>query len=374
LSVRDLRTSFATAGGELTAVDGVSFDVRPGEVFGIVGESGSGKSVTALSILGLLPQPPARIQAEAIVWKDRDLLKLTPRDLRAVRGADIAMIFQDPMTSLNPVLTVGRQIVEMVRAHRKVSRAEATRRAVEMLDLVGIPQPAQRLDEYPHQFSGGMRQRAMIAMALACAPDLLIADEPTTALDVTIQAQVLEVLKRAADVTGSAVMLITHDLGVIAGLADRVAVMYAGQIVEQGSVDEIYYRSRMPYSWGLLESAVRIDGRRVGRLRVIAGHPPSLLRPPSGCRFHPRCLHRDDALCASRVPALIEVGAAHQARCHFASEPGWFSPVERLNEPRERWHARLTAAERRAARLDEVVIAAGGDDLTGQNVAKDEGG
>ncbi|MCA1693203.1 MAG: ABC transporter ATP-binding protein, partial [Actinobacteria bacterium] len=337
LSVHYLRTTFQTDAGPVRAVDGVSFDVRPGEIFGIVGESGSGKSVTALSILGLVPQPPAEVQASELLWKGRDLQLLSPEELRQLRGSEISMIFQDPMTSLNPVFTIGEQIADVVRAHAEVSRAAARDRAIETLDIVGIPSPRTRVDDYPHQFSGGMRQRALIAMAIANDPDLIIADEPTTALDVTIQAQVLEILTKAAQTTHAAVILITHDLGVVAGLVDRVAVMYAGQIVEEGSVDALYYKARMPYAWGLMESIARLDQRRIGRLRPIEGQPPSMLRPPRGCRFHPRCPYRDDELCVRRDPEFIDVGFDHRARCHFVLEPGWISPAERLVKPVDTW-------------------------------------
>ncbi|MGH9226215.1 MAG: ABC transporter ATP-binding protein [Acidimicrobiales bacterium] len=349
LSVRNLRTTFKTEAGDVRAVDGVSFDVLPGEIFGIVGESGSGKSVTALSILGLVPQPPATIEAAEIRWKDRDLRKLSDEDLRKVRGDEISMIFQDPMTSLNPVFTIGQQISDVVRAHNEVSKAEAHDRAVAMLDLVGIPNPTSRVDDYPHQFSGGMRQRALIAIAIANDPDLIIADEPTTALDVTIQAQVLEVLQKAAATTNSAVVIITHDLGVVAGLVSRVAVMYAGQIVEEGSVDSLYYRSRMPYAWGLMESIARLDQRRLGRLRPIDGQPPSMLHPPAGCRFHPRCPYRDDDRCVTKEPELIEIEVDHKARCHYSLEPGWFSPAERMTQPDSHWHNRVLERERATA-------------------------
>jgi oligopeptide transport system ATP-binding protein len=365
LSVRDLRTWFGTDAGDARAVDGVSFDVMPGEIFGIVGESGSGKSVTALSILGLISQPPGRIESGEILWKGRNLLDLPDADLRRIRGKEIAMIFQDPMTSLNPVFTIGQQIAEMVRLHEKATKAEARRRAVEMLEVVGIPNPAARVDDYPHQFSGGMRQRAMIAMAISCSPDLLIADEPTTALDVTVQAQILEILQKAAEAASSSIILITHDLGVVAGLADRVAVMYAGQVVEEGTVDTLYYGSRMPYAWGLLESIARLDQRRQGRLRPIAGQPPSIVRPPSGCRFHPRCLYRDDDLCLNREPDLVESTFDQSSRCHFAREPGWFSPTERLVHPRSEWHARIVTAEGRVDALDELAVAVGGEALDG---------
>ena len=354
LSVKDLRTTFKTDAGEVRAVDGLSFQVLPGEVFGVVGESGSGKSVTALSILGLVPSPPGRIESAGILWKGRDLRKLSEEQLRRLRGSEISMIFQDPMTSLNPVFTIGHQIIDVIRAHREVSKAEARTRALEVLSIVGIPNPEARLDDYPHQFSGGMRQRALIAMAIANDPDLIFADEPTTALDVTIQAQILEVLTTAAKATHSAVVLITHDLGVVAGVVDRVAVMYAGRIVEEGSVDDLYYGARMPYTWGLMESIARLDQRRVGWLRPIAGQPPSLVRLPAGCRFHPRCPYRDDQLCKEREPELVEVTLDHFARCHFVLEPGWFSPAERLVHPEDAWHPRVQAREREVSRVETV--------------------
>jgi oligopeptide transport system ATP-binding protein len=357
LDVRDLRMWFHTDAGVVTAVDGVTFSVRPGEVFGIVGESGSGKSVTAMTILGLIAMPPGRVESGQILWKGEDILTMNEERLRQVRGKEISMIFQDPMTSLNPVFTIGQQISEIVRVHNDVSKAEARTRAVDMLKLVGIARPEQRADDYPHQFSGGMRQRAMIAMAIACDPDLLIADEPTTALDVTIQAQVLEVLQRAADETHSSIIMITHDLGVIAGMADRVAVMYGGQVVEEGAVDDVFYAPRMPYTWGLLESIARLDQRRLGRLRPIEGSPPSMVAAPPGCRFHPRCPYRDDSVCAYTPPALTEVGAGQHARCHFALSPGWVSPTERLAVPADQWEAKIQAAEQ-ARTAEEAELAA----------------
>jgi oligopeptide/dipeptide ABC transporter ATP-binding protein len=355
LSVKNLRTTFHTDAGEVRAVDDVSFDVLPGEIFGIVGESGSGKSVTAMSILGLIPQPPAKIESGEILWKGRDLRKTSADELRHIRGSEISMIFQDPMTSLNPVFTIGEQISDVVRAHSDASKAAARERAIAMLDLVGIPNPKQRVDDYPHQFSGGMRQRALIAIAIANDPDLIIADEPTTALDVTIQAQVLDVLEHAAQSTDSAVIIITHDLGVVAGLVKRVAVLYAGQLVEEGPVDSIYYRSRMPYTWGLMESIARLDQRRRGRLRPIAGQPPNMLRPPSGCRFHPRCPYHDDDRCLTQNPDLIEVELDHSARCHYAVQPGWISPTERLTHAEAGWHPRIQARERDADHLEATV-------------------
>jgi oligopeptide/dipeptide ABC transporter ATP-binding protein len=320
LSVRDLRAYFDTDDGVVKAVDGVSFDVARGEVFAIVGESGSGKSVTAMTVLGLLPT--VRIESGEILWKGVDLLTLPGDDRRRVRGKEIAMIFQDPLTALNPVHTIGRQIGEMARIHEGVNKAKAFERAVEMLDLVGIPEPRKRAKNYPHEFSGGMRQRAMIAMAIACKPDLLIADEPTTALDVTVQAQVLEVLLDIKDEINSAIALITHDLGVVAGLADRVMVMYAGRQIETGTTDEIFYETRHPYTLGLLASLPRVDAAGDEPLVPIVGSPPSLIRVPSGCAFHPRCrFGRVPGLCDSEVPDLrLVAGDAHLAACHYAEE------------------------------------------------------
>ncbi len=325
LSVRDLRTYFHTEAGVVRAVDGVSFDVGAGEVLGIVGESGSGKSITAMSILGLIPIPPGRIESGQIFWKGRDLLTLSDKELRKIRGKEIAMIFQDPMSSLNPVFTIGNQIEEMIRTHQPMSKDQARKRAVDMLSLVGIPRAEQRVEDYPHQFSGGMRQRAMIAMALACEPQLLICDEPTTALDMTIQAQVLEVIEKSANELGAAIMLITHDLGVVAGMATRVAVMYGGQIVEEGEVEDVYYQSRMPYTWGLLGSIPRIDEGDSRRLVPIPGAPPLMSRPPSGCRFAPRCAFVEDR-CNEAVPELRRlegVGDGHFGRCVRVLEEGW---------------------------------------------------
>lgn len=290
LEVDDLHVSFATDGGVVHAVDGVSFQLDAGEILAIVGESGSGKSVTAQTVLGLTRAPNATISG-AVRYDGRDLTDLDDRELREVRGERIAMIFQDPMTSLNPVYRVGDQIVEMIRAHRDVSKREARDLAVELLKSVGIPNPERRVRHYPHEFSGGMRQRVMIAMALALDPDVLIADEPTTALDVTVQAQILRLLGKLNEERGLAVVLITHDLGVVAEIADRVAVMYAGQIVEDASLEDAFYDPQHPYTWGLLGSIARLDDDRTARLAQIAGQPPSLLTPPTGCRFAARCPH-----------------------------------------------------------------------------------
>jgi oligopeptide/dipeptide ABC transporter ATP-binding protein len=320
LSLRDLTAGFPTPDGLVKAVDGVSFDIRRGEVFAVVGESGSGKSVTAMTILGLTPG--IRIDGGEILWKGEDLLSLGDEARRNVRGGEIAMVFQDPLTALNPVHTVGRQIGEMARIHEGLSRKQAFERAVEMLDLVGIPEPRRRAAMYPHEFSGGMRQRAMIAMAITCKPDLLIADEPTTALDVTVQAQVLEVLVGIKDEIDSAILLITHDLGVVAGVADRVMVMYAGRAVEVGTVDELFYDARHPYTLGLLASLPRVDQRGDEPLVPIPGAPPSLIHLPSGCPFHPRCrFARVPGVCNEAVPPLrLVAGDAHQAACHYAEE------------------------------------------------------
>src|SRR5947209_8122190 len=287
LEVRDLKTHFRTDDGIVKAVDGVSFSIEKGQTLGIVGESGSGKSVTCLTIMGLNAKRNTTSSGEAI-WKGKNLLTTKPRELREIRGNDISMIFQDPMTSLNPVHTIGRQLMEAVQLHRDVSNRVARARSVELLKAVGIPRPEARIDDYPHQFSGGMRQRVMIAMALINDPDLLIADEPTTALDVTTQAQILSLMKRLQEDFGSAIIIITHDLGVVAEVADDLLVMYAAEIVEQANVYDLFNRPRHPYTWGLMGSLPRLDAD-VERLTQIPGQPPSLLRPPRGCRFHPRC-------------------------------------------------------------------------------------
>jgi len=318
LELRDLQTHFFTDDGVVRAVDGVSYDLRAGETLAVVGESGSGKSVTSLSILRLVAEPPGRIVGGSIRFRGRDLLRLPVADMRAIRGKEISMIFQEPMTSLNPVYTCGEQIIEVVMLHEKLPRPAARQRAIEMLTLVGIPSPEQRVDEYPHQMSGGMRQRVMIAMALACRPAILIADEPTTALDVTIQAQILELLQRLQQELGMAVLLITHDLGVVAETADRVAVMYAGQVVEYCDVVSAFRRTRHPYTAGLLASLPKLGGQDT-RLRVIPGQVPDPVRFPSGCRFHPRCPIAQER-CRSEQPVLRELTPGHQVRCHRAEE------------------------------------------------------
>ena len=321
LSIQGLVTEFSTPDGVVHAVDGVSYDVFPGETVGVVGESGSGKSVTVMSILRLIPEPPGRVVAGRILLEGRNLLELDDAALRKVRGRDIAMIFQDPMTSLNPVLTVGHQISEAIRTHdRRLSEGEARRRGVELLELVGVPNAEIRYTQYPHEYSGGMRQRAMIAMAIANQPRILIADEPTTALDVTIQAQVLEVLRTAQEQTTAGTILITHDLGVIAEMADRVVVMYAGRVVETGGVDDIFHNPSHPYTLGLLASLPRAD-TQLERLEPIPGQPPSLINLPSGCAFHPRCtLGAGRERCRTEVPELKDLGDGRASACHFAEE------------------------------------------------------
>ena len=320
LKVDDLKVSFATEDGVVQAVGGVSFELRAGEVLAIVGESGSGKSVTAQTITGLTRAPNARITG-SVTYRGRELNGLDDDQLRDVRGEQIAMVFQDPMSSLNPVYRVGDQITEMIRAHRDVSKHEATARAVELLRSVGIPNPERRVRHYPHEFSGGMRQRVMIAMALALEPDVLIADEPTTALDVTVQAQILRLIDQLNRDRDLAVILITHDLGVVAEVADRVVVMYAGQIVEDATLDEIFYDPQHPYTWGLLGSLMRLDQSRSARLAQIPGQPPSLLAPPAGCRFAPRCAHAFDK--CDELPTLeARVSGNHLDRC-------WLDPEEK---------------------------------------------
>ena len=322
LSVRDLRTYFVTerGGGIARAVDGVSFDLFPGETLGIVGESGCGKTVTSLSILRLIPEPPGYIRPESVIeFEGRNLLTLAAPDLRAIRGNRIAMIFQEPSSALNPVLRIGDQIGEAAVVHQGLTAREARGRAIEMLKLVGISDPDERVDQYPHQLSGGMRQRVMIAMALVCHPQILIADEPTTALDVTIQAQILELLARLQRELGMAVMLITHDLGVVAGTADRVAVMYAGQVVESATTDDLFARPVHPYTEGLMASIPRLDAPRE-RLHTIPGQVPAATRWPAGCRFHPRCPHAWDR-CRTEEPPLLESGESHAARCWLVEEP-----------------------------------------------------
>ena len=329
LSVEDLRVQFWTRRGTVHAVNGVSFDIAPGETLGIVGESGCGKSVTSLALLGLLPRA-GRVPSGCARFGGRDLLQLSDRELRGIRGKEIAMIFQDPMTSLNPVLTVGRQIREALETHLGMDRRAARKRAAELLERVGIPSAKMRVDDYPHQFSGGMRQRAMIAMALACEPKLLIADEPTTALDVTIQAQILNILRELVVDRETALILITHDLGVVAGMCERVAVMYAGMFMETGSAEQLFDRPRNPYTLGLLQSIPRLDASRREKLHPIPGAPRDMLSPPQACPFQPRCRYEVDAS-RKEVPPLVEVEPGHHVAC--------FNPV-----PADEWHASRAAA------------------------------
>jgi len=314
LEVKNLETRFYTQDGVVQAVNGISYSLKEGETLGLVGESGCGKSVSVLSLMRLIPEPPGKITGGEVLFEGRDLLKMDMDEIRHVRGNKIAMIFQDPMTSLNPVLTIGRQVTEALELHMGMDKAQARKRAIELLDMVGIPNPAQRIDDYPHQFSGGMRQRVMIAMGLSCNPRILIADEPTTALDVTIQAQIVDLVKRLRDEIGMAIIWITHDLGVVAGLVKRVNVMYAGYIVESGPVKEIYARPRHPYTIGLLGSLPRLDESTRTRLRSIEGLPPDLISPPPGCPFAPRCEHALDR-CRQENPTLEPVGLEHSAAC-----------------------------------------------------------
>ena len=335
LAVQDLTVDFPSGDGVVRAVRGVSYELRAGEVLGIVGESGSGKSVTSLAVMGLLPKN-ARIHG-SVKFRGEELLSMSDKDMTRVRGKKIAMIFQDPMTSLNPVYKIGFQLAEAVLAHHDMSREQARKRAIELLELVDIPQPDKRVEQYPHEFSGGMRQRVVIAIAMANDPDVIIADEPTTALDVTVQAQVLESLRTAQRETGAAMVLITHDLGVVAGQADRVLVMYAGKPVEIGTVEDIYYNPRMPYTLGLLGSLPRLDKREQARLTPIQGSPPSLVNLPPGCPFTPRCPLAQD-VCQTREPDLepVDTGAAftaaglrgHQSACHFKEQVAQRDPAD----------------------------------------------
>jgi oligopeptide/dipeptide ABC transporter ATP-binding protein len=313
LSVEDLHVRFSTRRGTVHAVNGISFDIAPGETLGIVGESGCGKSVTSLAILGLLARN-GRVERGRALFEGTDLVQQSDRTLRRIRGREVAMIFQDPMTSLNPVLTIGRQIREALETHFDMDRKEVQSRASELLDRVGIPRANERLRDYPHQFSGGMRQRAMIAMALACKPKLLIADEPTTALDVTIQAQILSLLRELVDEENAALILITHDLGVVAGMCERVNVMYGGMFMETGTADQLFAAPRHPYTLGLLQSIPRLDAARRARLHPIEGAPPDMLRPPSACPFQPRCRYEVD-LSRRQVPELREIEPGHKVAC-----------------------------------------------------------
>jgi peptide/nickel transport system ATP-binding protein len=320
LEVRDLKIHFPTDDGLVKSVDGLSFGLEKGKILGIVGESGSGKSVTSLGILGLHKGTRARVSGE--VWLDgTELVAATKEEVRRLRGLKMAMIFQDPLSALHPYFTVGAQIAEAYRIHNDVSKSAARKRAIEMLDRVGIPTPDKRVDDYPHQFSGGMRQRAMIAMSLSCNPELLIADEPTTALDVTVQAQILDLMRDLQKEFGSAIIMITHDLGVVAEFADDILVMYGGKAVEYGTVNEVFYEPQHPYTWGLLSSVTRLDRVRQARLKPIAGSPPSLINVPSGCSFHPRCPYEPQTggKGSTVVPELVDSGNGHMVRCHLSA-------------------------------------------------------
>lgn len=330
LDVRDLNTVFQTRSGEVHAVNSVSFDLRPGELLGVVGESGSGKSVTMMSLIGLLPSPPAEVRQGQVNFEGRDILQISARELRKLRGRDIGFVFQDPMTSLNPVFTVGFQLMEPLREHMGMNKSQARKRAAELLDLVGIPDAAQRLSDYPHQFSGGMRQRVMIAIALACDPKVLIADEPTTALDVTIQAQILELVRDLRQKLGMAIVWITHDLGVIAGIADRVLVMYGGQIVEHAPVKEIFANPRHPYTRALLETIPQVRGARARRLRTIDGQPPILGAAPTSCPFRPRCRHATER-CERENPQRHDVKPGHDVACFNPPEGAGMETAEVAN-------------------------------------------
>ncbi|SEN41629.1 peptide/nickel transport system ATP-binding protein/oligopeptide transport system ATP-binding protein [Pseudorhodobacter antarcticus] len=326
LDVRGLQTVFRTRGGDVHAVNSVSFHLEPGELLGVVGESGSGKSVTMMSLIGLLPMPPAEVREGEVLLGDMDILKISPAQLRDVRGRRIGFVFQDPMTSLNPVYNIGNQVMEPLRRHMGMNKAQAYTRAVELMELVGIPDPERRLKDYPHQFSGGMRQRVMIAIALACDPEVLIADEPTTALDVTIQAQIIELVKELRTKLGMAIVWITHDLGVIAGIADRVIVMYAGQVVEQAPVKELFANPQHPYTRALLKTIPSVTGERETRLKVIEGQPPILGAAPTACPFAPRCGHAFDR-CGAENPIRRALGAGrvgygHDVACHWDASKG----------------------------------------------------
>jgi oligopeptide/dipeptide ABC transporter ATP-binding protein len=340
LEVQDLKTYFKVKAGKVRAVDGVSFAIKPGEKLGVVGESGCGKSVTALSIMRLLPQPPAENAGGSVLFEDQDLLDLQESQMRKIRGGKIGMIFQDPLTCLNPTMTIGKQIGEALIIHLKLSKDEAQKRAISLLEQVGIPAAADRINAYPHTFSGGMRQRVMIAISLACNPRLLIADEPTTALDVTVQAQILELINGVCSDFGTAVMIITHDLGVVAGMTDRVVVMYAGKVVETAPTDEIFANPRHPYTLGLLSSVPRLDEVRNAQLKTIEGAPPDLLKPPPGCPFMPRCAFAR-AICRTMPPLeAIPGNSAHIKAC-------WAD----VTDPKEQAYAE----KRRQTRIEKVL-------------------
>jgi oligopeptide transport system ATP-binding protein len=328
LEVKNLKTQFFTQDGVVKAVDDLSFYIMPGETLGVVGESGSGKSITGLSLMRLIPSPPGKIVNGEVIFNGKDVLKMSDEQVRHIRGNEIAMIFQDPMTSLNPVLTINRQISESLMLHMGMNKDQAKARAIELLKMVGIPNSEERVDQYPHQFSGGMRQRVMIAMALSCNPKLLIADEPTTALDVTIQAQILDLMKTLQSETGAGVMMITHSMGVVAGMADRVQVMYAGHIVETATTEEIFANPRHPYTVGLMKSIPRLDARSKEKLQPIRGLPPDLIDLPDMCPFVPRCNYAREQ-CERKNPPLLEVAPGHFSAC-------WFHDEVNINDDQDR--------------------------------------
>ena len=319
LRVEDLKMHFHTRDGVVKAVDGITYSLGSGETLGVVGESGSGKSVHALTMMGLIPMPPGKIEGGDVIFKGRSLLTMPEDELRKIRGNEIAMIFQDPMTSLNPVYRIGQQLAEPLMIHKGFSKKQAWARAAELLKLVGIPHAESRVKDYPHQFSGGMRQRVMIAMALACDPDILIADEPTTALDVTIQAQILELMQEIQKRTSSAIIMITHDLGVVADMANKVLVMYAGRAVEFGTTDQVFYQPKHPYTWGLMDSLPRYDIIEKNELCPIKGQPPSLINVPEGCAFSPRCPYAQPK-CFTDAPPRIEISPGHTSVCHYCDQ------------------------------------------------------
>ena len=343
LEVDNLKMYFHTQDGVVHAVDGVSYTLDRGETLGVVGESGSGKSVTHMTIMGLIEMPPGKIEGGDIRYRGHSILEMSEEEMQRIRGNDIAMIFQDPMTSLNPVYKIGRQVGEGLRLHRGYSKKQAEARAVELLDLVGIPEPEKRVKEYPHQFSGGMRQRVMIAMALACDPDILIADEPTTALDVTIQAQIIELMQEMQQKNGNAIIMITHDLGVVADMADKIMVMYAGRPVEFGTAEEIFYNPRHPYTWGLIRSIPDHGMNEKKELTPIAGNPPSLVNLPKGCPFAPRCPYAVD-ICHEQVPEHITTETGHYSACHFADDPAFLKFAPENSRTRADLAARKAAA------------------------------
>jgi oligopeptide transport system ATP-binding protein len=330
LEVKNLYISFDTYAGEVQAIRGVNFDIDRGESLAIVGESGSGKSVTVQTVMKLIPMPPGRIKAGDILFQGENLVEKTEKEMQKIRGGKIGMIFQDPMTSLNPTMTVGKQIAEGIMAHQNLGKKEAMEKALEMLKLVHIPNPERRIKQYPHEFSGGMRQRVVIAIALACNPELLIADEPTTALDVTVQAQILDLLKELKNNLDTAVIMITHDLGVVADIAERVIVMYGGEIMEEASVHDIFYNPKHPYTWGLIKSIPRLDvDSKTEKLSSIEGTPPDLFNPPKGCPFAPRCEYAME-ICKEEKPKMYEVGSGHEVACWLQDEkaPLVESPVK----------------------------------------------